>query len=278
LGFWLALGSVQSHHPSYWLTMWPVFKTMHVVSRWRIFGMLGLGLSVASVVARLRIEGGALLRGLAVILVLVIAVDLVSYGHEILPVATRDKPTDDVFPGPKVERVVNVQNNLGFPAMLRGYGVVRAHEPLLGYDRNLATARIWRGHPEYLGESWANGKAVEPESWSPNRIVYRVRPNEEVHVNQNPGSWWLVNGRQLFPDWRCAEWTKDFTARADDQGRLELQIVPKGLALGLWIHAVGLVLLALTVVWCLRRPIPRPTIDGEVCTESSTSIPNLLPQ
>lgn len=278
LGFWLALGSVNWHHPSYWLTMWPVFKTMHVVSRWRIFGMLGLGLSVASVVARLRTDRRALLRGLAVILVLVIAVDLVSYGHEILPVATRDKPTDDVFPGPKVERVVNVQNNLGFPAILRGYGVVRAHEPLLGYDRNLPTARIWRGHPLYLGEAWANGRALEPESWSPNRIVYRAQPNEEVHINQNPGSWWLVNGRQPFADWRCVEWTKDFTVRADNRGRLELQIAPKGLALGLGIHVAGLVLLAAAVAWCLRRGIPRPPVDGGSFTETSASIPNLSPQ
>ena len=51
---------------------------------------------------------------------------------------------------------------------------------------------------------------VRPQFWSPNRIVFQVRPGQAVSINQNPGSWWLVNGRRVFSDWRCAETEREF--------------------------------------------------------------------
>lgn len=254
LCLWLAMGAHHWTQPSFWLAAAPVFQTMHVISRWRIPAMLGVGLAAGAVVARWRCAGGVR-RILAPCLVLALAADYLAYGYTILPVATSIEPRDELFPGPATPALVNVESNLAFPAILRGYGVIRAHEPLLGYDRTLPTARLWRGHPRYVGEAWTGERAVTPTSWSPSRIVFQVAPGQDVAINQNPGSWWLVNGRRAFTHWRCAEWTRPFSARADATGRLELQIAPKGASLGLALHLAGVATtaLALAVSARLRR-------------------------
>lgn len=254
LCLWLALGSMRWTHPSYWLAQGPVFSTMHVVTRWRIPAMLGLGLAAGSIVAHWRTRGKLPLRILAAGLVLGLGADLVSYGHQILGVASSVAPTESLFPGPPTSSLVNVEGGLGYPAVLRGYGVIRGYQPLLGYDRMKPTARLWRGHPRYRGEVWTHdGTPVTTEYWSPNRLVFRSKPGHWIAINQNPGSWWRINGRQAFPQDKCAEWTKPFEAQADAKGRLELEIVPEGLPLGWGLHASGIALV-LAAVFACRRP------------------------
>jgi hypothetical protein len=241
LCLWLSLGEEHWTKASYWLAQAPVFRSMHVVTRWRIPAMLGLGLAAADCLAHWRRAGGYR-RALVPVVVVLLAADYLMYGLSILPVATSVAPSEDLFPGPPTAELVNVETAPSYPALLRGYGVIRAHEPMLGYNRTLPTARLWRGHPRYRGEFWIEGGSVRVESWSPNRIVLQAEPGQEVHVNQNPGSWWRINGRLAFPEWRCAEWEKPFAARADSRGRLVLEIEPKGRALGLGLHALGAVL------------------------------------
>ena len=56
--FLLAIGSNRWYQPSYWLMDWPFIGSAHVVTRWRILGMLGLGFAVGSVLARWRARRG----------------------------------------------------------------------------------------------------------------------------------------------------------------------------------------------------------------------------
>jgi hypothetical protein len=245
---WLAAGTVAWYHPSYWLSQVPVFATMHVVTRWRFMALLGVALAAASVLARWRRSGRPALRRLALGLIGVIAADYLAYGYQILGIGFSVPPTEANFPGPPVPPIIQVDSARGLAAISRGYGVIQAQEPLLGYDREAPTARLWRGHPRYIGEYWTADGPVRPRSWSPNRITFQVGPDQEVHINQNPGSWWVVNGRPAFPDRRCAEKEQPFVARADPHGRLELRIRPRGLALGLWLHAAGIALLAATMM------------------------------
>jgi hypothetical protein len=138
-------------------------------------------------------------------------------------------------------------NTQAFECVRRGFGVVEGYCPQLGYDRHRPTARVWLGHPDYVGEHWTGTTPVVPQEWTPNRIVFRVEPGQTVSVNQNPGSWWLVNGSPAFPGARCAEPTRPFTARADDRGRLVLSIRPRGLLLAAVLTVSG-VLLALAAL------------------------------
>jgi hypothetical protein len=250
---WLAAGSSTWYYPSYWLAHFPVFSTMHVVTRWRFMALLGVALAVASVIAAWRRSTRRSLRLLAYVAVSVIALDYVAYGFEVLPVAFSIAPSEDRFPGETLPRgeIVQVQQALGFPAIHRGYGVIYGFEPLMGYDRAAPTARRWRGGPGYVAEHWTARGPVRPRLWSPNRLELEVEPRETVSINQNPGSWWIVNGRQAFAEWRCAEKERPFTVSADARGRVDLEIRPKGLRFGLFLHAAGLAIIV--TVWLGAR-------------------------
>jgi hypothetical protein len=235
---WLAAGGSRWSLPSYWLGHWPVFSTMHAVGRWRFAAMLGLGLAAGSAVARWRSRGGAR-RFAATALVLVVAADFLALGHQTLHLAFSVKPAASAFPGMASSALISIAEWPGFPAILVNRAVVHGYEPLLGYDRHATTARTWRGHPAYRGEFSVGGEPVQPVFWSPNRVVLRVEPGAMVSINQNPGSWWSINGRPGDPSLRCVEMNRPFMAAADAQGRLVLQISPKGLAAGYALHALG---------------------------------------
>ena len=259
--FAMAMGSVEFHHPSYWIREWPGFSTMHMVGRWRIPGVLGIALAAGDEIQSWR-TGGGRLRTLAAALVIGVICDLALYVHQCLPTAFSVPPAELQSPGPPVERIVNVQTwefegaTQGFEAVRRGYGVIQGYCPQLGYERGRPTARLWRDHPGYRGEFVAGGKAVEPRFWSPNRIVLEVRPGEEIEVNQNPGSYWWGNGRQLFPGARCVELTGRFVARADERGRLVLEIWPPGVRQAAGLTLAGLVL-AGACLWIEATPRAR---------------------
>ena len=144
-----------------------------------------------------------------------------------------------MVPGAEVPEIVNVGDGMGYPCILRGYGVIRGYEPMLSYHRDAPTLRRAREGPGYRGEAWTAEEEIRPVHWSPNRLVFHVRPGQEVFINQNPGSWWRANGRRIFTDRRCAEPMLPFAVRADDSGRLELRIDPPGLGTGMLFHLIG---------------------------------------
>ncbi|MDR3620623.1 MAG: hypothetical protein P4L85_14825 [Paludisphaera borealis] len=252
--FWLAIGSLKWYQPSAWLMDWPFIGSAHVVTRWRFLGMLGLGLAVGSVVARWRGSRRWAVRALAASLVGVVAVDFLVLGHQQFPLAFSVRPDPELFPGPPVPEIVNVKSGLGYPCSLRGYGVIQGYEPMLSYYRNAPTLRLAREDPEYRGEAWTDRGTVEPIFWSPNRLIFQVEPGETVHVNQNPSSWWWANGRPAFPGRRCAELLVPFVATADAQGRLVLEIHPRGLSFGIGLHVAGAILIGLAWMMLRLRP------------------------
>ncbi len=249
---WLAIGSRWWYHPSHWLLDWPFFGSAHVVTRWRFLAMLGLGFAAAGVIARWRRSAGRLWPRLAVALVLGVAADFLVLGWQQSPLAFSVRADEEWFPGPPVATIVNIGDGMGYPCVMRGYGVVRGYEPMLSYSRTAPTLRKARGERGYRGEAWTAEGEVAPVLWSPNRIVFQVRPDQKVFINQNPGSWWRTNGRRAFADRRCAEPLLAFAARADNSGRLELTIDPPGLRIGLLLHVVGAVLLMSTCLAARR--------------------------
>jgi hypothetical protein len=253
---WLAIGSRQWYHPSLWLADWPLIGSAHVVTRWRFLAMLGLGLAAGSMLAHWRGSRHRMVRLLAAGLTLAIGADLLALAHQQARLAFSVPPDPRCFPGAPVAEIVNVRDGLGYPCVLRGYGVIRGYEPMLSYRRDAPTLRRAREDRHYRGESWTDDGEVRPVFWSPNRLVFRVKPGEEVSINQNPGSWWLVNGRRMFPERRCAEPMVPFVVAADDNGRLELRIDPPGLALGIGLELVGAAMLA--AAWPRARSRRRP--------------------
>jgi hypothetical protein len=143
---------------------------------------------------------------------------------------------------------------------------------MLSYRRDAPTLRRSRENPDYRGEAWTEEGPVEPVFWSPNLLVFQVQPGQEVHINQNPGSWWWVNGEQAFPELRCAEMMVPFTVRADERGRLDLRIHPRGLEAGIGLHVLGCLLL--TTAWAGHARLSRrasSTIGTGICRTSLLS-------
>jgi hypothetical protein len=248
--FWLAIGSMRWYHPSYWLLRWPLIGSAHVVTRWRYVAILGLAVAAGSVLARWRASRRWEFRALAVLIVGIVGADFVVLGHQQFPLAFRVRPRPELFPGPPVPEIVNVRDGTGYPCTMRGYGVIRGYEPMLSYYRDAPTLRLAREDPGYRGEAWTEKETVRPVFWSPNRLVFQVEPGQAVHVNQNPGSWWWVNGRQAFPGLHCAELKEPFIVSADASGRIVLQIYPRGLAFGVGLHLLGAILVAMAWFWC----------------------------
>lgn len=252
--FALSLGTVRWYHLSFWVKDWPVFSTMHLVGRWRVVGSLGVALAAGDAIQDLRGRLSPRWRWVALGASIWIVADLGVYLYQLLPRAF-DLPVAAVeVPGPPLPRgwITQVESTIvhGYPhdyeANRDGYGVVRGYEPLLDYDRGRETARRWRGHPEYVGEFWSGEQPVEPVRWSPNRIEFGLRPGQEIELNMNPGSWWVVNGARPFSERRCVEVRERFRARADDRGRLVLEARPPHLGLALAVTLVGIGLIAAT--------------------------------
>jgi hypothetical protein len=222
---------------------------------------LGLGLAAGSAVARWRRSVNAYVRSIAAFLTLIIGIDFVVLAYQQFPLAFSIPANSRFFPGPPVGTIVNVRGGRGYPCVLRGYGVIQGYEPMLSYRRDAPTLRRAREDPDYRGEAWTADGPIEPVYWSPNRVVFQVAPGQEVFINQNPGSWWWVNGRPAFPGRRCAELMVPFVVRADAAGRLELEIHPTGLTTGLALQATGLGLLIVaccvhsTCAACREQPI-----------------------
>ncbi len=250
---WLAAGSESWYHPSYWLSHFPAFSTMHAVPRWRFMAMLGVALAASSVVAAWMKDGRTSRRWLAALAILGVGGDYLAYGYEVLPVAFSILPQADRFPGPELPpgQITQLGSWPGFAATSRGYGVIYGFEPLMGYDRTAPTARHFQGDPEYAGEHWTARGPAPVLSWTPNRIILQVQPSEQVYINQNPGSWWHLNGHPAFEGMRAAEKEQTFAVLADAQGRVDLEIRPKGLRFGLILHLIGAVVVAGT--WLALR-------------------------
>lgn len=244
VAFWLAFGGWSVWHPSYWLGQLPVFRSTHVVSRWRLVAALGVGLAAGSTVARWRSSQGTWGRRLAAFLVILVGADLIGYGHSILPLAFSRPRSSAPDPGPPVRNIVQIGDGPEAIPVERGYGVIRAHETQLGYDRDRPTARRARGEPGYRGEAWTEAGPIEPELWSPNLLVFCAQPGQRVEVNQNPGSWWLVNGQPDYASMRCAETSGTLSGLADSSGRLVLRIAPPWLAWGWACQGIGLLMIA----------------------------------
>ena len=75
-----------------WLAHGPIFASMHVVGRWRIMAMLGVGLAAGDELASWRGGGTKARRRAAVLLVAAIGADYVALGRELLPAAFRIAP------------------------------------------------------------------------------------------------------------------------------------------------------------------------------------------
>lgn len=266
-GFW---------SPSCWLSRAPVFRAIRVVTRWRIpaafFIAMGAAVGGDECWKRLGPKRSRLKPLLAgICLFAMLAVFAVSF--QIMRQA---------FPGPSPSSVAlrrqrpgrffHVRRGLMYPATRMNVGIVRGYEPLLGYDRGRANAVQARGEPHYRGEATEDGKLRNPCYWSPNLIAYK-NVKGALRVNLAPGSYWRVNGKDVFRGLRVTEPATPFVVRPNARGHVILAVVPSGWRQGVGLSLLGLVVLAAVKVGPLlaeRRRLRRVSEKASDNTNEGT--------
>ncbi len=246
--FWLALGNDSWYLPSDWLTHLPVLNTLRVASRWRVVGVLGIALGCGAALAELRESSRKMWRMVATGVAGLIALDLFLnawpvYRNVFLnePMVIAREANDRGFVQIHHENlpVAPKPGTMMMATLLANYGVIYSYEPVLGQGKPLS-GRVWQRHKDYQAEYWSPDGPVELVRWSPNAISLRAPPHAEVHVNQNPGSYWFVNGQPAFPQHRSVDRQAPFQVPADSNGVVELSIVPSGFSWGWAATSIGL--------------------------------------
>ena len=197
----IGLGPFARFSPYHILSHFPVFKSMQVPSRWFGWTLLFILLTIGQLKS---------LQKLAFCLLLIAAVELTYLQpiHLSFPYLKPQPVRSGAF-----EEYDNLAAPLGttmgsnmYQAIISNYGEVRGYEPLL----NRATFGI---PPATCGINVgcqlvsSNAKVL---SWSPNEIKLKRLGPGPIWLNENPSSYWLVNGKRLFAHDRVTEPDKKF--------------------------------------------------------------------
>ena len=250
-----ALSATSPASPSYWLRMLPMLASLCVVTRWCLVALLfiGLGAAVGGEALWLRMERRWMRRAVLAFCVAA-ALQVVWVSADTMSVAF---PEESSKPGvalpPQFGRFYRVRpSGVGYfdwvyQATRVNVGVVKGYEPLLGRDRRRPTRILAVGDAGYFGEAATSEGPLEPAYWSPNRLVFE-HVSGPLRLNLAPGSYWRVNGSDVFAGMRVTELTEPFVAMPDQSGRVVLTTVPSGWRAGMALVCAGLALLGCLAV------------------------------
>jgi hypothetical protein len=218
--------------PGYWMHVIPPWKTMVVITRWRLFACYFLLLGAVQGLVTIRAHGRA---KLAIGLAALIAFDLgfnIYYAYR-GTFGSPPPPFQAAADPPRTIRDSPADVWRDYRANLVSMG---SEFPLLGW-RDHYPKRDHLGTPGYRGD-FTGTRPLQIESWTPNRIVLNASPGDTLTINVNPSSYWLMNGRRLFPTDRAMEPEKPFTLVVPPSGRVELAARPPHLAILLLLQGV----------------------------------------
>jgi hypothetical protein len=203
VGFLLAAGPFARYAPYHVLSKLPIFSSMGVPSRYLGWSALFLLLFFACLRLRSRLLNIALL---------VVVVDLFVAHSAIFMRPTQLLSTAPQYQNNFVQYTdyAPTDENRYYDGTLRNIGEVHGYEAILGYDMGRPTKRVGVNDG---GKMISDNAAVI--SWSPNRIVLRRISAGPIHLNTNPSSYWLVNGKRIFASMKATEPNQEFVI--DDQ-------------------------------------------------------------
>jgi hypothetical protein len=209
--------------PSYHLHFLPGYSSILVITRWRLFGCFLVLISAVAGIVALHDAGRT---RFARILLLGIALDLSA--HTVIAwygAFDREPPPTMANATPPVAVTGSPVDY--WPALRANRTFLNADEPVLGYV-NPSLAIVPVTDAAYRGEFYSSTD-VRLVSWTPNRIALDGSPGAVVRLNINPGSYWQLNGRTLFPHYRAVEVGKSFEVTVPASGHIVLTILPAGL-------------------------------------------------
>jgi hypothetical protein len=241
--------------PYYWLSTYaPLFKSMRIAARIRIWAIPFFAMGV--IVGLQSLKSRKLAQALAVL----VMADISLVSWHTLSAAFRgvtENTLSDSWPTNTHAYPLTYQDKLG-----QGSGLHRslrqnfAHTP--GYEPAIAPP-LWLkpveslsltgfNSPTYRGEFYTEAGPVEPEFWSPNKIIFKGI-HQPLSLNMNLGSYWTVNGQAVFQQQRVAEVDRQLTVDPNENGTIVLEVSPKGLEPALLASAVALLLAIGLACW-----------------------------
>lgn len=261
----LSLGNVAWYHLSRLLESVPVLSSMRVPTRWRLLGMFGLALAAGQGLASINESRRILRAGLALALVLDVSI------HAWFVLAQTFRFPAQEIAGPAIrDRIVQIHtwhsldavqkpdqsNSAQYRFVRHGLGIIGGYESFIARSQP-HTGAVGYGHPKYQGE-FGPADTVRQVHWSPNRVVLDGPPGTKAWINQNRGSYWLVDGQRPYRDLDVVDRTGIVEGVIPASGRLEFRIAPPFAPYGWLLQATG----ALAVVggcigiWRRRRRPP----------------------
>jgi hypothetical protein len=232
--------------PGYWLHVTQPWKTMVVITRWRLFACYLLLLGAVQGLVTIRRSGRS---KTAVVLAVLVALDLGFHIHYAYRATFRsDAPPFREAPDPP--QTVRDGPSEIWRHMRMNLVSMGAEFSLLGYGEHYPK-RDHVGTPGYRGD-FVGTKPLQVELWTPNRILLTASPGDTLTLNINPSSYWIMNGRRLFPTYRAMEPNQPFRVVVPASGRIELLARPPYLWLLVALQGLFAIVAALLFRWMRR--------------------------
>lgn len=270
LCFTFAVNSLTPWWPGCWVRRLPLLSSMWVVTRWRFPGLLFVGLAVGVYLSSIYDGGGRRARVFALACAAVICVDLFvntfpEWGDPFRIPLSAVRP--EVAPARSIRTHKKMEHpDLGscmYPYVRENLAIIDAYEPLLGYGFERPTLRQGCLEPGYRGEWAVDGRRVTPEYWSPNRIVIRAPRGSTVYLDQNPGCYWIVDGKRPWPRLRVFELMKQWEVVHEKDGPCVIRLRPPRLWVGFLISGLGLCVFVVLLIAERRASPATETREGQ---------------
>ena len=242
----LSLGNTAWYHPSRLLEGVPVLSSMRVPTRWRLLGMLGLALAAGQGLASI----GESRRRLRACVAIALVLDLGAHAWFVLDQTFR-LPAQEIAGPPIRDRIIQIQtwhslddvrkpdqsNSAQYRFVHHGLGVIGGYESFIARSQP-QTGAVGQGHPFYRGE-FGPADVVRQTHWSPNRIVLEGPPGTRAWINQNRGSYWLIDGQRPYAALPVVDRTAIVEGVIPASGQLEFRIAPPFAPFGWMLQTLG---------------------------------------
>jgi hypothetical protein len=140
-------------------------------------------------------------------------------------------------------------NSIG-QATAANIGVLRSQDSYLPAER----VSVGKDSEGYVAEFTHQGKPISPLIWSPNLIVFQnVSAGDCVHTNIPIGSYWRVNGVDLYKNEKIIDFKKLICANADSDGIVRLEWKTRGAPMAILVNILIAIITALYLIVFRRK-------------------------
>lgn len=217
--FLLAMGRFSKFSPFNLLHKLPVYSSMIVPARWMGWFFFGMVLLIGIIKLNDRQEN--IVRLLLFLSLIEIAFFTIPYMKVMNPNIIYSDHIRNEYSFQQYDDFGMNEYMRYFKGTRANYGEVRGYEAILDYNYYRPTNRCGINK----GCEFVITNNAKIDYWSPNKIIISRTQPGEIKLNINPGSYWLVNGKRLWPNGKVVVLTKDFSLN-DNQNKYELVISP----------------------------------------------------